>query len=174
MYPALYCVVKAQRHAPFSGRHGALGSGWHKLHTPKIKLTKSVTTDLFNIFFFVSPARLGHGNSASYFLGQMVFSIRKFPWFRKARWMPRMPRITQGYVGVILATRYVYPPNRKRQSCQHGVNRNGSCVLFLGDGNSRMDPFFFSFRNNWVRVLTIFLFSTRKLGKCSNLTNILK
>ena len=38
--------------------------------------------------------------------------------------------------------------------------RNGSCVVFLGDGNSRMDRFF-SFRNNWVgESFEDFLFST--------------
>lgn len=141
MYPALYCVVKAQRlgdfNAPFSGRRGTLGPGWHNTH-PK-KLTKKCNkTDLFNIFFFVSPARPGHGNSASYFFESMdcepKISMVSRRWFR----MPLFPRICWSYLG----SSVVYPTTSDK--VLHGVNGTEAVYCFWGMATQGWTGLFFS------------------------------
>ena len=123
-------------------------------------------------FFLVSPARLGYCKPQVTSWVKWFFLSKNFHASKTGGF--RMPRISQGYVAVILATRWYFILRNVGQSCQHGANPDECVCIVFGGWQLKDGPFFFLFEiTGWVRVLKSFCFQPY-LGKCSNLTNILK
>lgn len=116
----------------FSGRQGTLGPGWHKLHTPKNWPKRWHTTDLFNIFFFGFTSKTRPWKFCKLLLGSMVFSIRKFSLVSPGGF--RMPNFPKDMLELSWQLGMFILPRRTKLPTWG--ERNGSCVLFLGDGNS--------------------------------------